>query len=309
LHDLARDLHHVDSMSRHSRKPSSGPRGRVNPTTGLDRGELSRLQLAALTGARDRAEQGTSGAARPAKTERKVGAVIKVDDAIRDPAVTEDQKLLDSSATPGEFRRSDSWRVLRIFSEFVEGIDALADLDRAVAIFGSARTPESDRYYKGARRTAKLLAEWGYSIITGGGPGIMEAANRGARDGKGRSIGCNIELPFEQKPNPYVDTLVNFRYFFVRKTMFIKYSSAFVIFPGGYGTLDELLEAIELIQTGKISHFPVVLFGKQYWSGLVDWLRGTVLEHGNIAEADLQLLQIVDTAEEATAAILAARHA
>jgi hypothetical protein len=137
----------------------------------------------------------------------------------------------------------------------------------------------------------------------------MEAANRGAREGKGRSIGCNIELPFEQRPNPWVDTLVNFRYFFVRKTMFIKYSSGFVIFPGGYGTLDELLEAIELIQTGKISHFPVVLFGKSYWSGLVDWLRDTVLEHGNIAEADLQLLQIVDSAEEAAAAILAARHA
>jgi hypothetical protein len=298
-------------MSRHSRKRSSELRGRVNPTTGLDRGELSRLQLAALAGARDRAEQGTSGAPRPAPrpaSERKVGAVIKVDDAIRDPAVTEDQKLLDSAPAPGEFRRSDSWRVLRIFSEFVEGIDALADLDRAVAIFGSARTPATDRYYKGARATAKLLAEAGYSIITGGGPGIMEAANRGAREGKGRSIGCNIELPFEQKPNPYVDTLVNFRYFFVRKTMFIKYSSAFVIFPGGYGTLDELLEAIELIQTGKISHFPVVLFGKSYWSGLVDWLRGTVLEHGNIAEADLQLLQIVDSAEEAAAAILAARH-
>ncbi|HEX4456140.1 MAG TPA: TIGR00730 family Rossman fold protein [Kofleriaceae bacterium] len=294
-------------MSRHSRKRSTGPRARVNPAAGLDRSELSRLQLAALTGARDRAEQGTSGAPRPA-SERSVGAVIKVDDAIRDPAVTEDQKLLDSS-TPGEFRRSDSWRVLRIFSEFVEGIDALADLDRAVAIFGSARTPETDPYYKGARQTSKLLAESGYSIITGGGPGIMEAANRGARDGKGRSIGCNIELPFEQKPNPYVDTLVNFRYFFVRKTMFIKYSSAFVIFPGGYGTLDELLEAIELIQTGKISHFPVVLYGAKYWSGLVDWLRGTVLDHGNIAEADLQLLQIVDSAEEAAAAVLAARHA
>ncbi len=298
-------------MSRHSRKRSTEPRARVNPAAGLDRGELSRLQLAALAGARDRAEQGTSGAHLPgigAASERKVGAVIKVDDAIRDPAVTEDQKLLDSSTNPGDFRRSDSWRVLRIFSEFVEGIDALADLDRAVAIFGSARTPENDPYYKGARHTAKLLAEAGYSIITGGGPGIMEAANRGARDGKGRSIGCNIELPFEQKPNPYVDTLVNFRYFFVRKTMFIKYSSAFVIFPGGYGTLDELLEAIELIQTGKISHFPVVLYGKKYWSGLVDWLRGTVLDHGNIAEADLQLLQIVDSAEEAAAAVLAARH-
>ena len=282
-------------MSRHSGKRSSGNRTRVN--SGLDRGQLARLQSAAVAGARDRAAEGTSGAGRP----------IAVDDAIRDPAMTEDRRLLDAPA-PGEFRHSDAWRVMRITSEFVAGIDALADIDRAVAIFGSARTAPADPFYGAARETAKRLAEHGYAIITGGGPGIMEAANRGARDGKGRSIGCNIELPFEQRPNPYLDTLVDFRYFFVRKTMFIKYSSAFVIFPGGYGTLDELFEAIELIQTGKISHFPVVLYGKRYWTGLVDWLRDTILAAGNIAEADLQLLQVVDDPAEAARAIAAAGH-
>jgi len=283
-------------MVRHSRKRSSGNRARVNP--GLDRGELARLQSAAVAGARHRAAEGTSGAGRP----------IPVDDAIRDPSTTADRRLLDSAA-PGEFRHSDAWRVMRITSEFIEGIDALADLEHAVAMFGSARTKPDDPYYEAARATAKRLAERGYAIITGGGPGIMEAANRGAREGKGRSIGCNIELPFEQLPNPYIDTLVNFRYFFVRKTMFIKYSSAFVIYPGGYGTLDELLEAIELIQTGKISHFPVVLYGKSYWTGLVDWLRDTVLAAGNIAEADLQLLQVVDDPDAAAAAVAAARQA
>ncbi len=235
-----------------------------------------------------------------------------VDDAIRDPepVVTEDQRLLDTSAAADapDFRRTDSWRVLRIFSEFVEGIDALADVRRAVAIFGSARTTQDDPYYAAARRTAELVAQAGYAVITGGGPGIMEAGNRGAREGGGRSIGCNIELPFEQKANPYVDTLVNFRYFMVRKTMFIKYSSAFVIFPGGFGTLDELLEAVELIQTGKISHFPVVLYGSKYWGGLVAWLRDTVLASNNIAEADLELLQIVDTPEAAALAVMAAKH-
>jgi uncharacterized protein (TIGR00730 family) len=261
-----------------------------------------------MDGARARAEEGARGAGRPPRQgKRSVGPVVKVDDAIRDPIVTEDQRLLDVTNDPGEFRRSDSWRVLRIFSEFVEGIDALADVDRAVAIFGSARTAPDDPYYAAAQRTATLLAKAGYAIITGGGPGIMEAANRGAREGNGRSIGCNIELPFEQRPNPWVDTLVNFRYFFVRKTMFIKYSSGFVIFPGGYGTLDELLEAIELIQTGKISHFPVVLYGTPYWAGLVAWMRDTVLASGNIAEADLQLLQVVDSPEEAARAVLAAK--
>ncbi|HTL37241.1 MAG TPA: TIGR00730 family Rossman fold protein [Kofleriaceae bacterium] len=242
---------------------------------------------------------------------RARGAVlqVQVDDAIRDPEpTTEDQKLLDQFPEAYDFRRSDTWRVLRMQGELVEGIDSLAGITRAVSIFGSARTAPTDRYYAAARETARLLARANYTIITGGGPGIMEAANRGAREGKGRSIGCNIELPFEQVANPYIDTLVNFRYFFVRKTMFIKYSSAFVNFPGGFGTLDELMEALTLIQTGKISHFPCVLFGKAYWGGLYNWLQDTVLASGKIAEPDLSLLQITDDPEEATAIVCAAAH-
>jgi uncharacterized protein (TIGR00730 family) len=293
-------------MSRHSVKRSAAGRGRVNQDRALDRTDLSRLQDEAVRGAKARAEQGAGKA--PARGKRSVGAVVKVDDGIRDPEnVTEDQRLLDT-ANETDFRRADSWRVLRIFSEFVEGIDALGDVRKAIAIFGSARTTRDDPYYEAARRTAELLAQEGYAVITGGGPGIMEAGNRGARDGGGRSIGCNIELPFEQMSNAYIDTLVNFRYFFVRKTMFIKYSSAFLIFPGGFGTLDELLEAVELIQTGKISHFPVVLYGSKYWGGLIDWLRQTVLGAANIAEADLELLQVVDTPEAAALAVLAAKH-
>jgi len=236
--------------------------------------------------------------------------VVEVDDALRnpEPAMTEDKRLLDQPHVEEDFRRSDSWRVLRITSEVIEGIDALGNVKRAVSIFGSARVSPDDPYYAAARRTAMLLARADYAIITGGGPGIMEAANRGARDGKGRSIGCNIELPFEQQANPYIDTLVNFRYFFVRKTMFIKYSSAFIIFPGGFGTLDELLEALTLIQTGKISHFPVVLFGSDYWRGLFDWLRATVLGGGKIAAPDLELMQITDDPDAAAACVIAAKH-
>ena len=247
---------------------------------------------------------------KPDRGKRRAGPILKVDDAIRDPdnVMTEDQRLLDLPHVHEDFRRSESWRLARISSELVEGIDALADVTRAVSIFGSARTSPKDSYYKAARATAKLLATADYAIITGGGPGIMEAANRGARDGGGRSIGCNIELPYEQAANPYIDTLINFRYFFVRKTMFIKYSCGFVIFPGGYGTLDELLEALTLIQTGKISHFPIVLFGSSYWTGLYDWLRQTVLGNGKIGPADLQLLQITDDPDHAAAAIIAAKH-
>jgi uncharacterized protein (TIGR00730 family) len=235
---------------------------------------------------------------------------VRVDDAIRDPegTMTEDRQLLDAPELREDFRRSDVWRVQRITAEVVEGIDALADVERAVSIFGSARVAPSDPMYAAARETARLLACADYAIITGGGPGIMEAANRGARDGRGRSIGCNIELPYEQIANPFIDTLVNFRYFFVRKTMFIKYSSAFVIFPGGFGTLDELLEALTLIQTGKISHFPVVLFGAKYWGGLCEWLREMVLAEGKIAEADLALLQVTDDPEHAAAAVIAAHR-
>ncbi len=276
----------------------------------LDRAALGRTERAAVQDKRKREQEGSRLAGRkPAKAGRPSGATIKVDDAIRDPEpLTEDQKLLDVStdAMTIDFRRSEPWRVMRMTSELVEGFDTLGNVRRAVTIFGSARTAPEDKYYKAARKTAKALAQAGYAIITGGGPGIMEAANRGARDVKGRSIGCNIELPFEQSANPYVDTIVNFRYFFVRKTMFIKYSSAFVIFPGGYGTLDELFEALTLIQTGKISHFPVVLFGTSYWRGLLDWMRDQLLASKRIGPSDLELLQLTDDPAEAAAMVCAA---
>ena len=273
---------------------------------------IERIERAAVQGKRRREQEGSRLAGRdPAHVGRPAGATIKVDDAIRDPdPLTEDQKLLDSPTDRGrvDFRRSDSWRVMRMTSEVVEGFDTLGDLTQAVTIFGSARTAPDDPFYAAARRTGELLARAGYAVITGGGPGIMEAANRGARDAKGRSIGCNIELPFEQIANPYVDTVVNFRYFFVRKTMFIKYSSAFVIFPGGFGTLDELFEALTLIQTGKISHFPVVLFGTAYWAGLYDWLRDAVLNGQKIGPADLELLQLTDDPQEVASLVTAAHR-
>ena len=209
---------------------------------------------------------------------------------------TQDEKLLQTpSREDGKFTDSDPWRVLRIQGEFVEGFDTLAGLGPAVSIFGSARTPESDRFYQDAVETARLLAEAGLVIITGGGPGIMEAGNRGAKLGGGTSIGLNIELPFEQGTNPYVETAINFRYFFVRKTMFVKYAQAFVIFPGGFGTLDELFESLTLIQTGKIYNFPVILYGSEYWTGLLEWLRGTMLAAGKISVHDLDLMVVSDS--------------
>jgi hypothetical protein len=223
--------------------------------------------------------------------------------------VTEDEKLLQAPPpSPAAFLHSDSWRTLRIMSEFVEGFDKLACVKRGVSMFGSARTSPHDPEYRAAFETARLLARAEFEIITGGGPGIMEAANRGARAGGGHSIGCNIELPFEQEPNPYLDTYVNFRYFFVRKTMFVKYSTAFIIFPGGFGTLDELFESLTLIQTGKIHRFPVVLFGRAFWGGMLDWLRDAVLAGGKISPADLDLLLVTDDPAEA-AAFIAREHA
>ena len=198
--------------------------------------------------------------------------------------------------------------MLRILGEFVEGFDTLSDVHNAVTIFGSARTPENDAYYDKAVETARLLAREGFPIITGGGPGIMEAANRGAQEGNGLSIGCNIELPFEQGTNPYVERSINFRYFFVRKTMFVKYSTAFVVFPGGFGTMDELFEALTLIQTGKVKHFPVVLFGAAYWKGLVEWLHGRVAGEGKIDVADLDLFHLTDDPADAVRRILKARE-
>src|SRR5256884_55045 len=197
-----------------------------------------------------------------------------------------------------DFTVTDPWRVLRIMSEFVYGFDALAHVPPCVTIFGSARTPPDDPSYAAAVETARLLAKAGFGIITGGGPGIMEAANKGAQEGGNLSIGCNIELPFEQYANPYLDIALDFRYFFVRKTMFVKYSNAFVIFPGGYGTMDELFEALTLIQTKKVSNFPVILYSSQYWSGLVNWLRETMMLTGRIGPGDLDLLRISDDPEE-----------
>ena len=225
---------------------------------------------------------------------------------------TEDERLLQSPVQEpqaADFTRSDPWRVFRIMGEFVEGFDNLARIGPAVTIFGSARTPPDDPQYAVARETARLLGEAGFGIITGGGPGIMEAANRGAKDAGVLSVGCNIELPFEQGINPYVDLAINFRYFFVRKTMFIKYSSAFIIFPGGFGTLDELFEAVTLIQTGKIYQFPVVLFGRHYWAGLVRWLQTRVLTEKKISPGDLDLLLLTDDPAEAAAAVIAAYEA
>src|SRR5215212_1404553 len=210
---------------------------------------------------------------------------------------TQDERLLQTPHAD-EFTHTDTWRVFRIMGEFVEGFDELATVTRGVAVFGSARTPAGDPYYAAAQETAALLAEAGFSVITGGGPGIMEAANRGALDAGGVSIGCNIELPFEQRPNPYQTRSVTFKYFFVRKTMFVKYSRAFVIFPGGYGTLDELFESLTLIQTRKIRNFPVVLFGSKYWGGMMKWVQEIMLPEGKIAADDLRLLHLTDSPSE-----------
>jgi uncharacterized protein (TIGR00730 family) len=214
------------------------------------------------------------------------------------PGKTQDEQLLETPKQD-EFTHTDTWRVFRIMGEFVEGFDDLATVTRGVSIFGSARTaPDSDQY-KAAQETAALLSRAGFAVITGGGPGIMEAANRGAFEAGGLSIGCNIELPFEQSPNPYQTRSVSFKYFFVRKTMFVKYSTAFIIFPGGFGTLDELFESLTLIQTRKIKNFPVVLFGSDYWKGMLEWIKGPMLSEAKIKEADLNLLHLTDSPAEA----------
>lgn len=213
------------------------------------------------------------------------------------PATTQDEKLLQSPR-PEQFTHTDTWRVFRIMGEFVQGFDDLASTTNGVAIFGSARITQDNPMYSAAQETAALLAKEGYSIITGGGPGIMEAANRGAYEVNGISIGCNIELPFEQKPNPYQTRSMTFNYFFVRKTMFVKYSCAFIIFPGGFGTMDELFEALTLIQTRKIKNFPVVLFGTEFWRGLFDWLKDRMLTENKISETDLRLLYCTDSPSE-----------
>ena len=202
-----------------------------------------------------------------------------------------------------DFTKEDTWRIFRIMSEFVDGFEVLSKVGKAVSIFGSARTKPDAKFYKLAEEVAYHIAKAGFAVITGSGPGLMEAANKGARRGKGLSIGLNIHLPCEQKPNQYVDTVLGFRYFFVRKVMFVKYAKAFVILPGGFGTLDEFFEAITLIQTERIAKFPVILFNSQYWKPLLEWLKKTVYSHGNVDKDDLNIFILVDDPKEVASAI------
>ncbi|NGO69740.1 TIGR00730 family Rossman fold protein [Streptomyces boncukensis] len=228
--------------------------------------------------------------------EQRLGPVVRRRGQVQ--AGTTDQRLLDT-AGPSDFIHQDPWRVMRIQSEFVEGFGALAELGPAVSVFGSARTPvDSSEYEKGVR-IGRALAEAGFAVITGGGPGAMEAANKGALEAGGTSVGLGIELPFEQGMNRYVDIGVNFRYFFVRKTMFVKYASGFVVLPGGLGTLDELFEALTLTQTRKVTRFPIVLCGTEYWSGLIDWMRHTLVDQGKAAPRDMDLFHVTDDMDEA----------
>jgi uncharacterized protein (TIGR00730 family) len=222
---------------------------------------------------------------------------------------TTDQRLLDTRG-PSDWVHTDPWRVLRIQSEFVEGFGLLAELPRAVSIFGSARTPPGTPAYLAAEQLGAAFARAGWAVITGGGPGVMEAANKGASEAGGISVGLGIELPFEQQLNNWVDLGVNFRYFFARKTMFVKYAQAFVVLPGGFGTMDELFEALTLVQTRKVTSFPVILYGSSYWSGLLSWLRDTMAIEGNIRPEDLDLMQVSDDVAEVVAIVdaAAARH-
>ena len=304
----------------------SGPDGRKRPrrsgprtATGkpADPALLATAEMEARDALRERTEEGHLAAGRtpPSQQEhRRSGATrVAIDTSIRDfSPPTEDEKLLQSAGPrvlPTDFTLTDPWRVMRIMGEFIEGFDTLAGVRKGVSIFGSARAHPDDPQYAAAQETARLLALAGFAIVTGAGPGIMEAANKGAKLAGGHSIGCNIELPFEQGANPYVDTLINFRYFFVRKTMFIKYSNAFIIFPGGFGTLDELFEALTLIQTGKIYQFPVIMFGRHYWAGLVRWLHSRVLSEGKISDGDMDLLLLTDDPQEAANAVIEAYQA
>jgi uncharacterized protein (TIGR00730 family) len=289
--------------------PDKKPRSRkMNSAT------MASAESNSMAGLRERTEVGHLAAGRvpPSQSQdsRRAGATRLVDDSIRNvyvAPVTEDEKLLQfSGSSADDFTRTDTWRVLRIMGEFIEGFDTLASVQKAVTVFGSARIGPDDPWYGKAERVGGLLARAGFAVITGAGPGIMEAANKGAHLAGGRSIGCNIELPFEQGTNPYVDTAIAFRYFMVRKTMFIKYSTAFIIFPGGFGTLDEMFDALTLIQTGKIYQFPVILFGRHYWAGLVRWLQARVLGEGKISRGDIDLMLLTDDPEEAARVVIAA---
>lgn len=202
-----------------------------------------------------------------------------------------------------DLKMEDPWRVFRIMAEFVDGFHELSEIGPAVSIFGSARTTETSPWYKQAEKTASLLAKEGYAVITGAGPGIMEAGNKGAAKAKGNSVGLNIDLPYEQKPNRFVKHLIAFHYFFCRKVMFVKYAKAFVIFPGGFGTLDEFFESVTLIQTERMGKFPVILYGSKFWNGLIDWLKKAVIKEKNIDPEDLNIFLVVDTPEDVIKAI------
>src|ERR1700712_1308599 len=228
--------------------------------------------------------------------EKQLGPVVLRRERRYEPTPT-DQGLLDSRG-PSDWVHTDPWRVLRIQSEFVEGFGLLAELPRAVSVFGSARTPRDHPHYAAGVEIGAALARAGYAVITGGGPGAMEAANKGASEADGMSVGLGIELPFEQDLNEWVDVGIAFRYFFVRKTMFVKYAQAFVILPGGFGTLDELFEALTLVQTRKVTRFPVILVGVSYWSGLLDWIRDSLVTSGRVGPDDLDLITLTDDIDE-----------
>ncbi|WP_328837151.1 TIGR00730 family Rossman fold protein [Streptomyces europaeiscabiei] len=232
--------------------------------------------------------------------EQRLGPVLRRREQVQ--ASTTDQRLLDAGG-PSDWVHTDPWRVLRIQSEFIEGFGTLAELPPAISVFGSARTPADSPEYEAGVRLGRGLVDAGFAVITGGGPGAMEAANKGALEAGGMSVGLGIELPFEQGLNPYVDIGLNFRYFFVRKMMFVKYAQGFVVLPGGLGTLDELFEALTLVQTQKVTRFPIVLFGESYWSGLVDWLTNTLIAQGKAAEKDLTLFHVTDDVDEAVALV------
>ncbi|WP_370021627.1 TIGR00730 family Rossman fold protein [Planotetraspora sp. GP83] len=238
-----------------------------------------------------------------ARPERRRGPSVLRGDLV--PDSTYDQRLLDRKG-PTEWLHMDPWRVLRIQSEFVEGFGALADLPPAVTVFGSARTPKDSPDYEMGECIGRGLARAGYAVITGGGPGIMEAANKGALEAGGISVGLGIELPHEQRMNEYVDLGVEFRYFFVRKTMFVKYASGFIALPGGFGTLDELFEALTLVQTRKVTSFPVILMGSEFWTPLIDWVRTTLVSTGKVSPGDVDLMQVTDDPDEAVRIIVAA---
>ncbi|HLS26196.1 MAG TPA: TIGR00730 family Rossman fold protein [Beutenbergiaceae bacterium] len=224
------------------------------------------------------------------------------------PEKTTDERLLEWTGREAEWVHTDPWRVMRIQAEFVEGFGALAELGPAISVFGSARFEETNPYYELGEQVAEELVKAGFGVITGGGPGVMEAANKGAKDAEGTSVGLGIELPFEQGMNDYVDLGVHFRYFFARKTMFVKYAQGFIVLPGGYGTLDELFEALTLVQTGKVKRFPIVLMGTEFWQDLLAWLRKTLVSHGTIAAEDVDLVQLTDDPAEAVRMVIEANH-